>query len=278
MKNMKNELYMLSSDENTACCSFLLTTASGMVLVIDGGLACETDHFLSVLRRVTGADVPRIDAWILTHPHGDHVENFLEIILNRPGTVKLGRVYFNFPSVEFLAREEEWSADTMRTFLGALPRFAEHVWFTCGGDRFSVGEAEIEMLYSPDYAVSRQNLCNNSSLVFRISLGGKTMLFTGDCGAEASEKILSLSRDRLKADICQMAHHGQNGCTEAFYRAVSPEICLWPTPKCIWENDAGKGYNTHTWRTMEVRGWMESIGVKKHYVAKDGDCVISLDD
>ena len=81
----------------------------------------------------------------------------------------------------------------------------------------------------------------------------------------------------LKADICQMAHHGQNGCDRAFYEAVSPEICLWCTPLWLWNNDRGKGFNTHIWKTVTVRGWMDEIGVKTNLKICDGTQVLELD-
>ena len=81
-------------------------------------------------------------------------------------------------------------------------------------------------------------------------------------------------RDRLRADYVQMSHHGQNGVDEAFYQAVRPTCCLWPTPRWQWENDAGEGPETGPWRTREVREWMEKLNVQKHYVSADGLCRI----
>jgi hypothetical protein len=73
-----------------------------------------------------------------------------------------------------------------------------------------------------------------------------------------------------------MAHHGQNGVDRAFYEAVSPRGCLWCAPAWLYNNDIGKGYNTHVWRTVEVRGWMEEIGATEHYVIKDGLQVVRM--
>ena len=60
------------------------------------------------------------------------------------------------------------------------------------------------------------------------------------------------------------------------YQAISPSACLWCTPDWLWNNDAGLGYNTHCFKTIEVQGWMEKLGVKTHYVTKDGDQTIEL--
>lgn len=73
-----------------------------------------------------------------------------------------------------------------------------------------------------------------------------------------------------------MAHHGQAGATEELYKEINPIICLWPTPKWLWNNDNGGGENSGTWKTMETRSWMENIGVKQNHVAKDGDIAISI--
>ncbi len=112
---------------------------------------------------------------------------------------------------------------------------------------------------------------NNSSAVWRVDGGGKSVLFLGDLGVEGGKKLLAgPSRSRLEADYVQMAHHGQQGVSEEFYKAVKPKCCLWPTPGWLWENDRGKGRNSGPWKTLEVRAWMEKLNVQKHYVAKDG--------
>ena len=112
--------------------------------------------------------------------------------------------------------------------------------------------------------------------MFRLTLGGQTVLFLGDLGIEAGEKLLSLYGDELKSDFVQMAHHGQNGVDKSVYQAVAPKGCLWCAPLWLWENDAGKGYDTHTFQTVIVRGWMSELRVKRHFVNKDGDHIIPL--
>jgi hypothetical protein len=68
-----------------------------------------------------------------------------------------------------------------------------------------------------------------------------------------------------------MAHHGQAGVTKEFYAEVAPEVCIWCAPKWLWDNDAGKGFNTHCFQTVTVRQWMDEIGtVKKNIVDMDG--------
>ena len=74
----------------------------------------------------------------------------------------------------------------------------------------------------------------------------------------------------LPSDYVQMAHHGQRGVNEAFYQKVNPSYCLWTTPLWLWDNDRGEGFDTGPWKTVETRGWMEKLAIKKHYVMHEG--------
>ena len=274
---MKNEIHMLKSVTGRQMNSFIITCESGKVIAIDGGWREDAEYFLNYLREVTGEEKPKIDAWFLSHSHSDHVNLFFEVIDKYRDAVEMGRIYYNFPSVQFLEKEDKDAAETAREFYEKLPVFADKICIVSGGDVINVGEAEFEILYSPDFELNR-NVCNNSSIVFKMTLGGRTAMFTGDCGVEAGEKILRLYKDSgvLKCDICQMANHGQNGCDRPFYEAVAPEICLWCTPQWLWDNDAGKGYNTHCFKTIIVREWMKDLGVKTDYIIKDGTQVCKL--
>ena len=99
----------------------------------------------------------------------------------------------------------------------------------------------------------------------------KSVLFLGDLGVEGGEKLLkNISGEKLRADYVQMAHHGQNGVSKAFYEVVQPKYCLWPTPRWLWDNDNGGGKGSGPWQTLEVRKWMAELGVEKHYVSADG--------
>lgn len=274
---MKNTIHMLKSVTDTICNSFIITTEDGKCIVIDGGFPSEAEYFLSYLKETAGTEKPHIDAWFLTHPHDDHVSVFYELIEHHADQFTLDTVYHHFPSQSFVAATDKSAEQTMADFYRLLPLFAGKMRILSGGDTLSIGAAHFRILYSHDFEITA-NVCNNTSLVFRMDLGGKSVMFTGDCGVEAGHKVLRLWKDSglLRCDYCQMAHHGQNGCDRTFYEAVAPSACLWCTPTWLWNNDAGKGYNTHTWQTVVVRGWMEELGVKEHYVMKDGTQVITL--
>ena len=272
---MKNTVYMLAPVNGVQMNSFIITTADGKVIVIDGGFRCDAEKLISRLKEITGNNTPHIDAWFLSHAHCDHIDAFMEIIEKHPDELSFDRVYYNFPSVKYFEAYENHEAHTVAEFYALLPRFADKACIVSQYDSYVIGEAKIELLYSPDPDFTH-NAVNNSSIVFRLTLGKKTVIFLGDLGVEGGRKLLRLHGERLKSDYCQMAHHGQNGVGRGFYEAAAPKACLWSTPDWLWNNDAGGGYNTHSWKTVEVRGWMEELGVRHHFVNKDGTQVIIL--
>ena len=89
------------------------------------------------------------------------------------------------------------------------------------------------------------------------------------------------SRDKLKADIVQMAHHGHVCCGMEIYAAINPDVCLWCTDEWLFNEEevpifladfelSRKRDRTRMYGTTITKKWMEQLGVKKHYFTKDG--------
>ncbi len=266
----KNAIHMLQSVEDTICDSFIITTEDGKVIAIDGGHTAETDYFIRYLQAVTGLRRPKIDAWFLTHPHNDHVEVFTEVAGNRAKRVTFDRVLLKYAPYEYYAAlESEEAMQMVSDFERLRPAFPEKVRELADGDVFSIGAAKFTVLYTFDPAWPDPN---EASLIFRMDLGGKSVMFTGDAGVNAGNKAMANAKGTalMKCDICKMAHHGQNGVAKEFYEAVAPEICLWPTPTWVWDNVNGN------LQTLEVRAWMEELGVKQNLVSWQGSQVLYL--
>ena len=266
-----NAIHMLRSVTDTIGNSFIITTADGKVIVMDGGSRTETPYFLEYLKAATGQQKPHIDAWFLSHAHDDHCEVFLEVMEYYADAIELDKIYLNFPPEDFYDGVDEWAETVLHKYHQLYPLYADKEVILKDGDVFSIGDAHFTVFYTFDPAFTD---CNNSSLVFRMDLGGKSTLFTGDSGVQAGQKVVKNWKDTglLDCDICQMAHHGQDGCDRDFYEAVQPKICLWPTPSWVWDNRNGN------LKTLEVRSWIDELGVKENHVAKDGSFTLLFTD
>ena len=271
---MMNQLIQLTEMSGSQMMVYILTLQDGRFIVIDGGTEAETDEVLSLLRERSAH--PCVAAWLLTHAHYDHITAFLRVMRDHREEVTVERVLYNFPSQAFLETYEPNYAFSAAEFSALLPMFADAAVVVNTGDRFTFGEVQIDVLHTPDPALTG-NAINNSSVVFAIEVSEQKLLFLGDLGVAGGKQLLEQNTpEQLRADVCQMAHHGQSGVDRAVYEAIGPRVCLWSTPAWRWDNVGEGGPNTGPWKTVAVRGWMQSIGVAEHYVSKDGVCVLGL--
>ena len=180
---MQNAIHMLKSVTNIQMNSFVITAEDGHIVLVDGGFDQDAEYLIAYLREITGQARPHVDAWILTHPHIDHISAFMTIVEEHPDAIQFDRVLFNFPSIQFVSSESRDAMEPLERFYRDLPRFADKIVICSGGDRYDFGEAHFDILCSADSALN-VNVCNNSCLVFRLELGKKTALFLADCGEE----------------------------------------------------------------------------------------------
>ena len=259
-------LWQLPGQTITQMMSYVIQTTHGKIIVIDGGTAGDAPYLAGFLEPLGNV----VDAWFVSHPHSDHVDALREILL-KPGELKIHAIYGSLPDSLWVSQyETELATNTFRLFEAALAHAGLAVTEFTLGLTLEIDGVRIEVLSIKNPEIT-QNALNNSSVVLRVSDQVKSVLFLGDLGVEGGEKLLKSCRaDRLRADYVQMAHHGQNGVSQAFYERVAPTYCLWPTPKWLWDNDKGQGKGSGSWRTLEVRAWMQKLPPEAHYVMWEG--------
>ena len=261
-------LWQLPSQVDTIGNSYVLQTDGGRLVVMDGGLKDET-LFLKGFLAALGNEV---EAWFVSHPHNDHMGALTEI-LKKPGDLKIRKIYHSRFSDSLLSAEHPYDSYA-REFYAEL-------------DRLDPAATEVVDLREPGLALKidglnlkvlgvtneefRTNPYNNSSTIIRAWDRDKSVVFLGDAGVECGDKVLAGPyRDDLNCDYLQMAHHGQQGCSEEFYKSIRFRACLWPTPTWVWNNDNGTGINTHNLKTFDTRRWMDEIGITEHHISWQG--------
>lgn len=258
-------LWQLPSQVNTHGNSYVLQMSNGKVCVMDGGTKDETPY----LRGFLAALGNEVEAWFISHPHFDHM-GALNEILKVPGDIKIKHIYHSEMSKEYFDMEPQYSAQTVDFYKNLQVSGLNVINITDPGRLIKIGKTNFKILSVKNEDI-KVNPYNNQSVVIRVWDAKKSVVFLGDLGVEAGDLLLkSAFRKDLDCDYLQMAHHGQYGVSKDFYRTIKFKACLWPTPLWLWNNDAGKGYNTHTWQTVEIRNLMDELGIKKHYVAWQG--------
>ena len=259
-------LWQLPNQTPTQMMSYVIQTPNGSLLVIDGGNTGDASYLRAVIEARGGT----VTAWVITHVHSDHVNALCEI-LKEPGAITVGELYGSIPDRQWTATHcSESELAVYDAFVAALSRAKRQVTELSPGQELHFDTVNIRVLgvKNPEITI---NPMNNSSIAFRLWDSHKSVLFPGDLGAEGGQKLLDSEYAQfLPSDYVQMAHHGQNGVTEAFYQAVNPSYCLWPTPKWLWDNDKGGGKGSGPWKTIEVRAWMDKLSIKDHYPMFEG--------
>ena len=246
--------------------SFVLKTAAGNAVIIDGGRPED----MPLLREIVGESP--VCAWIMTHPHVDHISGFTSLIAGEEDSLWPKKVYYNFHSLELAVKEDANEAYTLRDFLKVESRIADRAVLVREGDTFGVDELKFTVLqsYEPEAPIVNGDVTGNeNSLVFRVEGPRKSVLFLGDTGPMGGDRLYQRHWKELKSDFVQMAHHGHSGVGVEVYLAASPEACLWCCPDWLYE-EPPICHGDRLWGTIMTRKWMEWIGITKHYVTKDG--------
>ncbi len=106
---------------------------------------------------------------------------------------------------------------------------------------------------------------NNSSTIFRLTVGGKTLMITGDASTVSTIMLERYHKSHasdagkyysLKTDYVTMAHHGsRRGLSQAIYKTIDPDAVLWPVPKT----------GTTSEKTQYPRQWISELGATIYY-------------
>lgn len=265
------ELRMLANQSASQMESFILKSKSGKLVVVDGGMESDEAHLRDVLLSEGG----HVSAWLIAHPHSDHVGALTKLLNEGNPGITIDNVYYNFAAIEWYQENESYRAQMVADCAAALNRLSPEVLHSQvkKGDVITVDDIRITVMNSP--FLFSVNAINNSSVAYRVELNGKKIMFLGDLGVEAGNSFLNEYQGQdLKCDIVQMAHHGDNGVSQAFYERLRPSVCLWNAPAWLWNDDSGNGTGSGNWQTLEVRKWMSALGVKSNFAIKDGDQIL----
>lgn len=265
------QITQLSMNGGRQMMGYIIKTANGKIIVIDGGTKEDSDNLMKYLEN----ENYKVDSWFLTHAHDDHAGAFVKIV--NDNNIKIDNIYVSLNEKEWYEKNEPDRATFSEELIDVLNNnnIKEKVREPKLNEIIKIDNLKIEILGIKNPEIL-ENCGNEQSMVLKISTKHKSFMILGDIGIQSSEKLLETQKNKLKSDIVQMAHHGQNGATEELYNAINPEICFWPTPEWLWNNDNGGGYNSGIWKTLETRAWMEKMNVKENFVEKDGDISISI--
>ena len=265
-------LLQIANRTLTQSMSYIIDTRKGSVIVIDGGNYCaeDSDNLYEELKKRN----KKVDLWIMTHAHCDHVGAFTYLMEKDSFDIEIGNMCYNFPDTEWLMTQED--SEINASFLENVEKKAITTITPQMGQIIEIDGITFEFISVPSDYRNHVNI-NGTSIIFLVHFTKKDVLFTGDFDVTAQMEFLEhCDASKLRCDIVQMPHHGQNGIDRMFYELIMPKICLYTTPQWLWENNRYKCTDPKTagqgpFTTLETRAWMKVLGAEQSYAHKDGD-------
>lgn len=271
------KLWQLSIDNEAAGANggmgYVMQLSDGSFIVVDGGYDTDSDaraiYDVLVENSLPGCEKPVISAWFITHQHIDHYGAFYSFTRNYKDAVEVEAFYCNLPFVrigDVYPRNCKNIIEKMASWPGAAVYRKVH-----SGMSFGICDAKISVIctFEDVYPLKIED-GNDTSLVFKVELGGQSILFTGDAEYGESDRMKRLGRSVLKSDFMQYPHHGYDKqCREDFYSKVSPSVVLWPMP--FRDHERGEGGTVFGWRYEQRKEneWVRNAACVRKIVVDD---------
>ncbi|MHB1118113.1 MAG: ComEC/Rec2 family competence protein [Minisyncoccota bacterium] len=184
---------------------------NGNQVVIDGGPS--SGAMLRALGRVMPFYDRSIDLVLATHPDQDHVGGL-------PAVLERMRVD-NVVTTENTATTGAYGA-----FEKAINENVPRRTLARTGERIILGNGIVLEILFPDRN-TRGWETNTSSIVARLSYGGKSFLFTGDSPQSIEKYIIGNKSEMLHSSVLKLGHHGsRTSSSREFLLAVDPEYAV----------------------------------------------------
>jgi competence protein ComEC len=226
--------------------SILIVSPSGKSVLIDAGDAGKGKVVLDALKRYK---IEKLDYFIATHPHPDHIGGADEVM----NAIKVANVIDNgvdlsTPAPSPLpAKKGTKPAPTptpaknrMKSVNSFFDEYKEALQksgaqyekaqpgkkYDLGGGAILTVLAPTEPFFTKEMMKGGGNDTNANSIVLRLDYGDFSMLFMGDAEEQTEARLVGKDLN-LKATVTKIAHHGSKYATsEGFLKRVQPEAAI----------------------------------------------------
>lgn len=188
-----------------------IETPNGNQMLIDGGQ--PSGAVLRELGRVMPFWDRSIDVVLATHPDQDHVGG-LPTVMQRMQVASV------------VTTENTSATGAYGAFEKIISEKRPHRIFARAGGKIILDDGVVLEILFPDRSTAGWET-NASSIVARLSYGGKSFLFTGDSPESVEKYIVAKNGKALQSTILKLGHHGsRTSSSKVFLSAANPEYAI----------------------------------------------------
>ena len=243
--------------------SYIIQLENGQFIIIDGGgngnndiavlyATLTTLHTRAHKSAPTASNPIHIAAWYITHSHSDHygVTNAFLKQYGKTGLIKMDYLVGNYPE-----RSSMYSVGSDTTAMGGgklIPNMQSYIngGFTYvkvhTGQVLYFANLKMEVLmtyedHNPNRITNSNDTNTMSKLTIRSQNADTTWMILGDAciyqsrwmcamwgGSTYNTSTALYDGSYLKADMVQLAHHGNIGCEIALYKTIQSRVVWFP--------------------------------------------------
>lgn len=208
---------------------YTITDLQDHLVIIDGGWDADAEQVLNVIANHDG----KVDAWILTHAHQDHISAFNNL-MEGDFDIEIGQIYtvdMDYDYYASVAAQYDGGFEHFERFL-RVTEDMNNITYLHRGDELNLIGLNMKVLNAFDDSFIEEEIgdpCNNGSLMFKLTgTEGKTMLFCADVTPAMESRLREWWSDELKCDYLQLSHHGILGTfTQEMYEYMDPKLVFF---------------------------------------------------
>ncbi len=192
--------------------SILLRDGERAILIDGGGWRHGDLGGRVLLPALLAEGVRRLDAVVMTHPDTDHCQGLVDL----SSYLDVGEIW----------TAPGWPAKGCAGELFGVP--GARVRMFVAGAHGHVGRWRLAVLGPSREDLERSGSSENErSLILSAEVFGRRVLLTGDVERVGELRLLDLPRERLRADVLKVAHHGSRTSSAGFLLdAIEPRWAL----------------------------------------------------
>jgi len=221
IEGAKTTLHMLETYRPGS--SFVIQLKNQHFIICDGGYLEELPYLVSYLEKlVPEGTKPVVEAWLITHPHHDHVELFrsFESDKSYADRIYVEGIYLDvydgeireYVSAGPLLDAVQVAADMLRTADGNTTR----IYRPHAGQRYYFNDITVDIMQTmvqvprEKWFGWKKNM-NEMSTWFMFTIEGQKFLNAGDADLGAMKEVMSTyDKEYLEMEIMSVHHHGVN--------------------------------------------------------------------